>query len=134
MLVVPSLTEDPQEPYIVAPAQYGNDVTLTCYTISQSLPLQYHPLMMSIYWKKNGVRVKSGGRYLITEAGKDRDDGFWNSTLTVSGVRRENFGDRYTCQVREEEGLKSNWSEDYIMGWKREYNILWIYQSMIFME
>ncbi|XP_046548174.1 uncharacterized protein LOC124258157 [Haliotis rubra] len=97
--------EQPTRPTITEPASpvSGENVTLTCYSFSRSLPPDHPPLTMTYIWRRNRTRVESGD---------------WSPTggddLTITHISRENHGDIYSCQAVEG-GLKSNWSHRHVL-------------------
>ncbi|XP_071095947.1 uncharacterized protein [Haliotis cracherodii] len=50
--------------------------------------------------------------------------GFCASTLNITGVEKIDTGDRYSCQIVEKQGFKTDWSQEYIVGvntWMESY-------------
>ncbi|XP_071111367.1 muscle M-line assembly protein unc-89-like isoform X2 [Haliotis cracherodii] len=68
---------------------------LSCWSATRSLP-EHHPLNMTFNWRRNGVRVHSGGSYRMTDASLEFN------------IKEEN-DTTYSCQA-EEAGLTSDWS------------------------
>ncbi|XP_048254608.1 uncharacterized protein LOC124120418 [Haliotis rufescens] len=102
--------------YILAPNNFSESgrATFTCYTYckgSESITPA-----LSVSWRRNQTKVKTGGMYAVSAPEQRHWDGFWSSTLDITGVEKTDTGDRYSCQIVEKQGFKTDWSQEYIVG------------------
>ncbi|XP_067653523.1 cell adhesion molecule 4-like [Haliotis asinina] len=99
------VAQKPVTPTITRPASpvSGENVTLTCFSSSRSLPPDHPSLIMTYIWRRDGALLESGD-----ESPPGGDD------LAITHVSRENQGDTYSCQAVEE-GLVSDWSDGHVL-------------------
>ncbi|XP_071095065.1 obscurin-like [Haliotis cracherodii] len=92
--------ESPSKPIISSPVETVSvrTVKLMCLSSSFSWRRHHHPGIITYTWRRNNIKIQSGGRYDI--------DG---PMLTITDVGKEDAGN-YSCRA-EERGYRSPWSD-----------------------